>query len=188
MPKLREPVDSLRDAQRHLTVFHSRALKASATHEVLTLTNEVIATIDRIINKLPQEPQEEKSFSDKAVSSALDLISKEVKKDRPKIDFPSAIKRIHSATNSRDAMNIGLEYGFTQEQIKKVMIRAPSISNLGKYISKIKTQSTTVQPKPVFKAPAAPIVIEDEEPEVTNDSDINDEDMDNDLKQLLGAK
>jgi hypothetical protein len=179
MPKLREPVDSLRDAQRHLTVFHSRALKASATHEVLTLTNEVIATIDKIINKLPQEPQEEKSFSDKAISSALDLINKEVKKDRPKIDLVALLKAMYNTTKTMDAVKIGLEHGITQEQIKNLIKKAPMNTPLGKLIA---AKSAKLIQTSVVPAVIEPNGFEQDEEPITNDSEPDEE-----LKQLLGT-
>ena len=110
MPKLRDPVDSLRDAQRHLIVFKSRALKAerngtsSDSSQISVDTNKIIASIDDLINKLPQE---EKSFPDKAVSSALDLIQKEVKKNEPKIDYLAAVRAMCNVGDLKEAYKVG---------------------------------------------------------------------------------
>lgn len=182
MPKLRAPVDSLRDAQRHLSVFKSRTLKAEDNNGIAAKINEVIATIDVIINKLPQE---EKSFPDKAVSSALDLINKEVKKNVPKIDYLAAVRAMCNVSDVKEVYRIGREFNIQPEQIDQVIKKAPSHTPLGIAYAKlkqIKVRPLVAAIQPQYSERSAPnVIMEEEEPEITNDSDVTD----NDLKQLL---
>jgi hypothetical protein len=165
--------------------------KTKNNQELLAKINEIVSTLDIIIANTPDEND---TITNKQLDNALNLIDKEKKKTIPKIDLLAAVRHIYSATNSRDAMTAGLSYGFSQEQIKKVMVRAPVDTPLGKVIAKLKSQPIPVSPTPTphlpppppaVRTPTAPVVLEDEEDDVTNDSD-SDIDMDDELRAKLG--
>jgi hypothetical protein len=189
MPKLRDPVDSLRDAQRHLSVFKSRSTKSDTnrdSREIATKINEVIATIDYIINKLPEEA---KSFSDKLISSELDLINKEVKKNVPKIDYRAAVRAMCNVTSIAEAKKIGLQYNIPEEQVNQVINKASIDTELGKAVAKYKL---AIQKQKAKQTPITPAVItpNEEQEDITNDSEplqTDEFEMDDDLKRLTGV-
>jgi hypothetical protein len=192
MPKLRAPVDSLRDAQKHMIVFKSRILKSERngsnhdSDEIAVDVNRVIITIDALIDKLPQE---EKSFPDKAVSSALDLINKEVKKNVPKIDYLGIVRDMCNASVISEAKRIGLEHNISDAQVNQVINRAPLNSNLGRAVAvyKAKLQRMKPKPAPIKYEPSAPnVIMEDDDNSITNDSDEGE--MDDELNHLLASK
>jgi hypothetical protein len=181
VPKLRDPVDSLRDAQRHLSVFRSRSLKSDNGHNmpnISTEINEAITIIDRIINKLPQEP---KSSSDKIISSELDLINKEVKKNVEKIDYRAAVRAMCNSDSIANAKNIGLEYNIPADQVNQVINKASVDTPLGKAVAAYKAKAQKLKPKPIVVEP--PADIEEEEQQNTIDSDYE---LDEQLKKQLG--
>ena len=183
MPKMRNPVDSLRDIQRHLSVTKSRVIKLETNRDrdwIITKIDEVALTIGTIINKLPEESQ---SSSSKLISTELNLIKKEVEKNVPKIDYRSAVPAMCNCTDMKQVYVIGKQHNMPPEEIDQVIRDAPANTNLARAYTALKSKQ-----KPV----AAVIQPQrfDDEGDNTNNSDTSTDgvEWDDDLKKVLSGE
>jgi hypothetical protein len=197
MPKVRPIEASFVDIQKHLSVGRSRLSKVPNSPGNIKQHNNIISKIDECM-RLTQEILKEiitleennnlsQSIPNRTISNELNLIEKEQKKDTPPIDYRAAVRAMCGSNSIKEAKTTGLEFGIASHEVDQVINKAPISTNLGKAVAKYKLalQQQKLKSTPVIPAVKAPIIMEDEEPEVTNDSD--DGSMPDDLRQLLAS-
>ena len=190
MPKIRPAGASLADALKHLRVFQARISNSQQDQDYARKITEAVVNIQVVQKDFPVDENDIGSYSNEEVNVVTNLIKKEQKKNITKIPLMQIVKSMYNATSTRDALNIGVQHGITQEQIKLLIIKAPSTSNLGKVIAKLKPApipQTPIAPAVIAHKPPAPpktpIVFEEDEEQsiITNDSD-------DDILAAIGGK
>jgi hypothetical protein len=195
MPKVRPIEASFVDIQKHLSVGRSRLSKVPNSPSNIKQHNNIIGKIDECM-RLTQEILKEiitleennnlsQSIPNRTISNELNLIEKEQKKDTPPIDYRAAVRAMCGSNSIKEAKTTGLEFGIASHEVDQVINKAPISTNLGKAVAKYKLALQQQKAKAIAPAVKAPIVMEDEEAEVTNDSD--DGSMPDDLRQLLAS-
>ena len=187
MPKMRDPVDSFRDIQRHLSVGKSRVIKLETHRDrdwIITKIDEMALTIGTIISKLPEDDNSSSNKPNKSISTELERIKKELEKDIPKIDYHMAVPAMCNCTDMKQVYIIGKKYNMPPEEIDQVIRDAPANTNLAKAHAALKAKH-----KPAIAA-VQPVITPgfDIEQEQDNTNDSEDYELDEKMKAMLAGE